>query len=71
MSYNYTTSPTQVLLQTVVQSANITSYNPTTKTITLDAPINTSLGYNSVYGQITSTYNITGISLNTSHFVIL
>ena len=64
MSYNYTTSPTQILMQTVTQTANIVSYNPATKSVILDKPVNVSLGYNSVLGQISSQYNITGTSLN-------
>ena len=66
MSYNYTTSPTQILSQTVTQTANIVSYNPSTKAITLDKPVNISLGYNAVLGQISSTYSITGQALNIS-----
>ena len=51
-------------MQTVTQTANIVSYNPATKSVILDKPVNVSLGYNSVLGQISSQYNITGTSLN-------
>jgi hypothetical protein len=40
--------------------ANITAYNGATRTATLDAPVNISLGYNSQYGQVNSKYNIIG-----------
>jgi hypothetical protein len=43
-------------------SANITAYDPVTKLVTLDAPVNLSLGVNSyVGGDVSSHYSITGI----------
>lgn len=41
-------------------TANIISYNATTKIATLDAPVDISYGYNSQMGTITSTYSIKG-----------
>ena len=66
MPYNYSTSPTKILSQTFTQTANIVSYNPTTKSVVLDKPISVSLGYNAVVGQVSSTYSISGTSVNIS-----
>lgn len=69
MSYNYTTGAKQILTQTVVQTANIIAYDPTTKAIVLDTPINVSLGYNAVAGAVKSQYSIKGSSLNVSQAI--
>jgi hypothetical protein len=47
-------------------TANITSYNGSTRTATLDAPVNISLGQNSQYGILTSQYSLTGTVANLS-----
>jgi hypothetical protein len=44
-----------------IYTANVTAYDPVTKLVTLDAPVNLSLGTNSfVGGDISSTYSIDG-----------
>jgi len=41
-------------------TANITSYDATTKIATLDSPVNISLGYNEQHGVVASQYNLKG-----------
>jgi len=42
-------------------TATITAYDPVTKVVTLDTPVNLSMGVNtSMGGDITSNYSITG-----------
>lgn len=50
--------------QTYNYTANIVSYDATTKIATLDTPVEISLGYNSDIGTITSTYTIKGQNNN-------
>ena len=46
---------------TYTYTANVTAYDPVTKLVTLDAPVNLSLGTNSfVGGDVSSTYSING-----------
>jgi len=52
-----------------VQSSVITAYDKTTKIATLAEPVNLSLGYNGVVGDVTSTYNIIGTDYNMSQSV--
>lgn len=60
MSYNYSTGQTQTLSSIYTYSANITAYDATTQIATLDTPVDISLGYNEVVGQVTSQYNLIG-----------
>jgi hypothetical protein len=52
-----------------VQSSTITSYNKATKVATLSQPVDLSLGYNQVVGDVTSTYNIIGTDYNMAQAV--
>ena len=54
---------------TVNESTTITSYNKTTKIATLAQPVNLSLGYNGVVGDVTSHYNIVGTDVNISQSI--
>ena len=47
-------------------TANVTAYNGSTRTATLDAPVNISIGYNSQYGTLTSQYSLSGTVANLS-----
>ena len=58
------------LAETYTYESNITSYNGVTKTITLDAPVNVSLGYNSQYGNMTSQYSIKGTAGSVASAII-
>lgn len=60
MAYNYSTSSTQTLKSIYTQTANVIAYDVTTNAVTLDTPVDISLGYNSVVGQITSQYSFIG-----------
>lgn len=52
---------TYVKVATYTYTANITAYDPVTKLVTLDAPVNLSLGVNSYLGgDVSSTYAING-----------
>jgi hypothetical protein len=52
---------TYVKVANYTYTANITAYDPVTKLVTLDAPVNLSLGVNSFLGgDISSTYSING-----------
>ena len=53
-----------------VQSATITSYNKNTNIATLDNPVNLSLGYNGVVGDVTSQYNIIGTDYNMAQSIV-
>jgi len=71
--YNADVAASQSAAQSIIYlsatdwiSANITSYTGSTRTATLDAPVNISLGYNSQYGILTSQYAITGTVANLS-----
>ena len=51
-------------------TANITSYNYVTRTVTLDRPVNVSLGYNSNAGyNITSQYGLKGVQLSIANAI--
>lgn len=52
-----------------VQSSTISSYNNTTRIATLAEPVNLSLGFNGVVGDVTSTYNIVGTDVNISQSI--
>jgi hypothetical protein len=45
------------------ETANITDYYAPTRTVTLDKPVDISIGNNSQYGPVTSQYNINGNQL--------
>jgi hypothetical protein len=45
-------------------TANITSYDASTKIATLDTPVNISLGYNDEYGVVASQYSLDGLLSN-------
>jgi len=45
-------------------SANVTSYDPTTRIATLDTPVSISIGQNLTYNNIDSTYTLIGTSNN-------
>ena len=47
-------------------TANITSYDASTKIATLDTPVNISLGYNDEYGVVDSQYSLDGLLSNMS-----
>ena len=55
---------TIILAASETYTANITSYNATTKVVTLDTPIDVSMGNSNVYGVINSRYSIEGDALN-------
>ena len=55
---------TIILAASETYTANITSYNGTTKVATLDTPVDISMGNSNVYGVINSRYNIEGDALN-------
>jgi len=50
-------------------TANIVAYNATTKIATLDQPVNISLGVNSTYGDVNSSYTIQGKLTNVSQAI--
>ncbi len=60
MPYNYTTSPTRIITEYYNRTANIIAYDASTKIVTLQTPINVSLGYNEAVGDVTSQYNLIG-----------
>lgn len=62
MSYNYSTNPTQILSSIYQQTATIIAYDTVNNIATLDTPVNISLGYNNVLGQISSQYSMQGQS---------
>ncbi|CAB4132910.1 hypothetical protein UFOVP250_8 [uncultured Caudovirales phage] len=66
MSYTYNTGLTQTIPTTYTYTANITGYDANTKIATLDAPVDFSLGYNSVVGPVSSQYTIVGNITNVS-----
>ena len=49
---------------TTTKTAKITEYDPITRSVTLDSPVDVSLGVNGTYGDITSTYNLVGLGVN-------
>lgn len=69
MSYTYNTSLTQTISNIYTYTANITAYDANTKIATLDAPVDFSLGYNSVVGPVSSSYTITGNITNVSQAI--
>ena len=60
---------TQVFPALYTFTANITAYNATTKIVTLDAPVNISLGYNQQFGDISSTYTINGTATSIANAI--
>ena len=69
MSYTYTLDPVQFIPSTYNYTANVIAYDATTRTVTLDAPVNISLGYNDAIGDLTSQYNFIGNITNVSSAV--
>jgi hypothetical protein len=57
---------TIILAASETYTANITAYNATTKVVTLDTPVDISMGNSLTYGVINSRYQIEGTSLNVS-----
>ena len=51
---------TITLSATSVYTANVTAYNGVTRTATLDTPVNVTLGYNNVLGNLGSAYSLSG-----------
>ena len=66
VGYSYNIGDKTYASKTYTYTANIIAYDGTTKVATLDQPINVSLGYNSLLGDITSQYNIVGTESNIS-----
>ena len=64
MPYNYTLSPTQYITEYYNETANIIAYDAATKIITLQTPVNISLGHNESVGDVTSQYNMIGTIVN-------
>jgi hypothetical protein len=60
MPYVYKVEPTEYIGSVSTDTATITAYDHINKIITLDTPINVSLGYNTKIGDVTSQYNLTG-----------
>lgn len=50
-------------------TANITAYDATTKIVTLDKPVNISLGYNQTYGDVSSLYSIRGTATSIANAI--
>jgi hypothetical protein len=69
MSYNYNIGSTQNLSSIYTTTANIVAFNANTNTVTLDAPVDISLGYNQATGWVTSQYNIIGNELNVAQAI--
>ena len=71
--YNQAQSSKQSIMYlttTEEYTANITSYNYITRTVTLDAPVNISLGYNSNAGyNLTSKYSLKGQQLSIANAI--
>lgn len=65
MSYTYQVSPTQYIQVPYNFSANVTAYDAVNKIVTLDAPVDISLGYNTTVGDLTSQYNFIGSTVTT------
>ena len=55
-----------ILASTETYTANITSYNASTKVVTLDVPVDISVGKSGTYGVLNSAYSIEGLVTNTS-----
>lgn len=66
MPYNYTLSPTRIITEEYTATANIIAYDAATKIITLETPVNISLGTNETVGDVTSQYNLIGNITNLS-----
>jgi hypothetical protein len=62
MSYNYSTSPTQILSSIQTYTATVVSYDTVNNIAYLDQPVDISLGYNNVLGSVTSQYSFKGQS---------
>ena len=60
---------TQVFPAIYTYTANITAYDPITKIVTLDRPVNISLGYNQQFGDVTSTYTIKGTATSIANAI--
>jgi hypothetical protein len=60
---------TQVLQSIQNYTANITSYNGSSHIAVLDQPVNVSLGINSTYGDVNSTYTIQGLQTNIANAI--
>ena len=60
MSYTYSISPTQVVVQQSTYTANVIAYDGATKIVTLDTPVSISLGVNEAVGDITAQYSFNG-----------
>lgn len=69
MAYNYTTSQTQILSTIQNYTANVVAYDAVHRIVTLDAPVNISLGYNQSVGQISSQYSFVGTITNISQAI--
>jgi len=69
MAYTYTVSPTQIISQIYNYSANVIAYDATTKIVTLDGPVDISLGKNEEVGDITSQYNFVGSITNVGNAI--
>ena len=64
---NATASQSSLILSaTETYSANITAYNATTKVVTLDIPVDVSIGNSKTYGVLNSSYQIEGLATNVS-----
>ena len=57
---------TIILAASETYTANITAYNATTKVVTVDIPVDISIGNSKTYGVINSRYQIEGNALNVS-----
>lgn len=65
MAYTYKVEPTEYIKETSTDVATVIAYDSINKIVTLDTPINVSLGYNSEVGDVTSQYNFIGSTVTT------
>ena len=66
MAYTYKIEPSQFVQTIYNYTANVISYDATSRIVTLDQPVNISLGYNEKNGDLTSHYNFIGNITNVS-----